>query len=674
MFEKICNLKLRTQISLAGLTALIPVLLISSLFYLQMQKDIAFSDKEAMGLRQIAPVWDALHILTSVGSGDATAAQAEGIAARIGDAHRQHGAALESEAAYKVFSERMATAGWPDIDKASKAQISFGASFANAFIREIGDLSNLTLDPDLDTYYLMDLAVMRLPQMLERVSHLRERGRSLSNGAVSGAMAGDLYGMTANLDLDVVEIDRSATRAMRADPTGAVEKAIATPHRALQEQARRLSGKLKAIGVSVSNGAAPSLTDIEEFQREAQGMAQQLDAFWRASAATLEDRLQTRIEGLRSKMFQVLSLSAGVTLVCFALGVLLARNMLLTLFRLKKAIDAFAQGDLNQSIPATNHRTETGGIARAVERLRSSVIERMSAKLNEEKERELESQRKAFVAAIAQDISNHVDRLLSDLNEACRELLDNVALVAGNAENAQIRIGETSRRLENSTANVQKVATSITQLAQSTRDIATQSATAASVANRGQHGADQVRQSLVTLEEAIRRIDDIGGMIAGIAGQTNLLALNATIEAARAGEAGRGFAVVASEVKTLAGQTSRATGDIAAQISAIREAMQAVSAVVGDVVAVNGDIMTVSAMIATATEEQSITTDEINSSIESTANDSLAVSQVLKDVSSASADTSRRAADLSRIAGSLTGKARDVERSMANLLRELKAA
>ncbi|OAJ73853.1 hypothetical protein AYJ08_12060 [Brevibacillus sp. SKDU10] len=50
-----------------------------------------------------------------------------------------------------------------------------------------------------------------------------------------------------------------------------------------------------------------------------------------------------------------------------------------------------------------------------------------------------------------------------------------------------------------------------------------------------------------------KEIDNIVGIMAGIANQTNLL--NAAIEAARAGEQGRGFAVVADEVRKLAEQS-----------------------------------------------------------------------------------------------------------------------
>ncbi len=72
------------------------------------------------------------------------------------------------------------------------------------------------------------------------------------------------------------------------------------------------------------------------------------------------------------------------------------------------------------------------------------------------------------------------------------------------------------------------------------------------------------------LEQAFKQIAAIAAVIESISTQTNLLALNATIEAARAGEAGRGFAVVASEVKELSSQTTYATKEIHARLSALR--------------------------------------------------------------------------------------------------------
>ncbi|EKC2494637.1 Tar ligand binding domain-containing protein [Salmonella enterica] len=73
-------------------------------------------------------------------------------------------------------------------------------------------------------------------------------------------------------------------------------------------------------------------------------------------------------------------------------------------------------------------------------------------------------------------------------------------------------------------------------------------------------------ETMTQISESAQKINDIIGIIDGIAFQTNILALNAAVEAARAGEQGRGFAVVAAEVRQLAQRSADSAKEVRALI------------------------------------------------------------------------------------------------------------
>ncbi len=192
--------------------------------------------------------------------------------------------------------------------------------------------------------------------------------------------------------------------------------------------------------------------------------------------------------------------------------------------------------------------------------------------------------------------SGEVGRLLDALRRMAGSLQAMVGEVRTSAQTMQaavagIAAGNTdlSDRTQRTAANLQSTVAAVEQIKRSLAEgaLATDTASetvlgAADSATRGGAVVSDVVTAMSDINASSKRINEIIGVIDGIAFQTNILALNAAVEAARAGEQGRGFAVVAAEVRQLAQRSAQAAREIKGLIGSSAERVEQGTLLVGN--------------------------------------------------------------------------------------------
>ncbi|TAE07224.1 MAG: methyl-accepting chemotaxis protein [Oscillatoriales cyanobacterium] len=199
----------------------------------------------------------------------------------------------------------------------------------------------------------------------------------------------------------------------------------------------------------------------------------------------------------------------------------------------------------------------------------------------------------ALVSAIAIFLASRTTRSVNHI----------VRAIASSSSQIAVTIEQQKRIASQQLSAVDRTATTMNELSESSKACASEAEAAAfgavqalKLAAGGSQAVDNTLKEMATLTENVGaiqkqilhlseqtdRIGNISSLVSDLANQTNMLALNAAVEAVRAGESGKGFAVVASEIRKLADRSKESASNINALVAEIQKAITLTATVTDD--------------------------------------------------------------------------------------------
>jgi methyl-accepting chemotaxis protein len=496
----------------------VPLTLLGYNYYSSVAGSIAFSAKERDGVvyarDAIAVMKAAISQRAAVAAGRPAGDAVSAPLAKLEATDKKLGATLGTTKALQDLRQKAAAAAGSSSVDAHDALVEAAIALKD----NATDGSNLALDPDLDTYYLMDSALLAMPTLIDATERLRVGSLAVARGsAVTSELRRD---MTVNETLGDLFDERLSAGLEKVYGVRPELKSRLSAEEALKQlhAFHELTREFGTAAARIEGDADRVTTSLFKLQAQ---LLDQLDVL-----------LAERIAGMQRGL--------AISSIVIALALLLAAYLFQS-FRmvleggLKEVafhVDAMRDGNLTTQ-PSPWGRDE-------ISQLMTTLVDMQTA-----------------LRGIVSQVRQSSNVLLHGSQEISAGSLDLSARTEANAAS-----------LEQTAAAMEELSASVKNTTDNSREAAGIAAENATSAERGGTIINQVTSTMESVHASSSQIGDIIGVIDGIAFQTNILALNAAVEAARAGEQGKGFAVVASEVRALAQRSAAAAGEIKQLITA----------------------------------------------------------------------------------------------------------
>jgi methyl-accepting chemotaxis protein len=372
----------------------IPLAVLSWSFFTSNAKSIAFSAAEREGVTYVRAL---LPELAAAQTARAAAMRGERTApsagAALAEVQKTLGEALGTAAQWKSLQDARAAVAALPAD--APAETRFGVHGAHVIaltdlLSQAADGSNLTLDPDVDTYYMMDAVTTKVPALAESLSQLADTSQAV---AAAGKAS----------DAQLRRADRLAT--VGEGGIAALESAIGK----VLAQRKDLAQTLRLDGVATDTraalGAAVQAVDADALPREAARIT--------GLAQTALDKLRTAQAGYLFRAFFLVTRSG--------------------LQEVGWHIDAMARGDLTCS-PQPSGRDEAAVLMAALATTQAALVSIVS---------HVRVGADSIVGASAEisagslDLSSRTEQTAASLEESAASMEEIATTVKGTADNAR---------------------------------------------------------------------------------------------------------------------------------------------------------------------------------------------------------------------------------------------